>query len=133
MNNICSNVFVPEIPNIFVPDFLTYFFVTSHNFLLLSTLYQNDILVNQKIMKDKDKEKFNKQFFFQNYFAEDDWKNIMNKENMNFNSILHSFLNKFPNKNAPLNKQQKKIFDDKEKKEVYFKTISREISMGDVV
>ena len=60
MNNICSNIFVPEIPNIFVPDFLTYFFVTSHNFLLLSTLYQNDILVNQKIMKDKDKEKFNK-------------------------------------------------------------------------
>lgn len=57
----------------------------------------------------------------------------MNKENMNFNSILHSFLNKFPNKNAPPNKQQKKIFDDKEKKEVYFKTISREISMGDVV
>lgn len=65
--------------------------------------------------------------------AEDDWKNIMNKENMNFNSILHSFLNKFTNKNAPLNKQHKKIFDDKEKKEVYFKTISREISMGDVV
>lgn len=61
-------------------------------------------------MKDKDKEKFNKYFFFQNYLAEDDWKNIMNKENMNFNSILHSFLNKFTNKNAPLNKQQNKIF-----------------------